>query len=126
MVHIYVLKLKSGKYYIGRTTKPSARIKAHWNGRATSWTSKYRPEKIVSISPGDNFDEDKTVLEYMSKYGIDNVRGGSFSNMKLGKSEKKILGNMVYGAQNRCFHCGSRGHWVRDCPVPNSIKYRLD
>lgn len=77
MEYIYILKLKNNKYYIGKTNNVNNRYEQHLNGYGSSWTKKYKPlsilKKILSTSP---FDEDKYVKEYMSKYGIDNVRGG--------------------------------------------------
>jgi len=79
MVYIYVLKLQENKYYVGKTNNPSVRIENHLNGNGSSWTKIYKPLKVVDMIPNcDDYDEDKYTQIYMDKYGIDNVRGGSF------------------------------------------------
>ena len=43
---IYVLKLKGGKYYVGRTDKNAiVRFKEHQVGKGSAWTRKYKPTK---------------------------------------------------------------------------------
>ena len=37
--------------------------------------------------------------------GIDNVRGGSYSSIKLSKEQKKFLKNELNGCNDRCFKC---------------------
>lgn len=45
---------------------------------------KYRPVKIVDVIPNIEFVQiDRIVLEYMHKYGVENVRGGSYSSEVL-------------------------------------------
>jgi len=79
MVYIYVLQLTDGKYYIGKTNYPNFRIEQHFKSGCSSWTIKYYPLRIVEIiSNCDDYDEDKYIRKYMDKYGIKNVRGGSF------------------------------------------------
>ena len=77
--NIYVLRLEGGRYYIGKSDNMMNRYQQHINGSGSAWTRQYRPvslEKIIeNVSP---FEEDKITKEYMSKYGIDNVRGGSY------------------------------------------------
>ena len=52
------------------------------------------PIKIIeTITNCDNFDEDKYVKIYASKYGIDNVRDGSYSKIYLDNDHKKLLNN---------------------------------
>jgi len=74
--NIYILKLKQGKYYIGKSDDPHKRFIEHVEGRGAYWTKKYEPlelERIIeNASP---FDEDKYTKEYMSIHGIENVRG---------------------------------------------------
>lgn len=89
---IYVLKLQQNKYYIGKTTEPNFRIDTHFNAKGSAWTKKYKPISVSVIIPNcDNYDEDKYTLLYMSKYGIDNVRGGSFVQLKLSEEMQRIL-----------------------------------
>ena len=77
MVYIYVLKLESEKYYIGKTDNPNFTLDAYNSQDASSWTIKFKPTLIHQIIPdqSDN-DEERIIQEYKNKYGIDNVRGG--------------------------------------------------
>jgi len=92
MVFIYVLQLEQGKYYIGKTNNPQFRLESHFNSNGSEWTKIYKPLQILELKPNcDAYDEDKITRQYMDKYGINNVRGGSFVSVKLQKSEIDIL-----------------------------------
>ena len=51
----------------------------------------------------------------MDKYGVNNVRGGSFVSIKLKKSMIDILKHMSNGTNNKCFNCGKEGHFAKEC-----------
>ena len=120
MFYIYILLLESNKYYIGKTKKPKFRIDKHFKSNTTAWTNKYKPVKLIEIIPlEDSFDEDKYTLKYMKKYGIKNVRGGSFSQVKMSKEVKLIINKMLLGSMDKCYLCGNTGHKISNCPPPN-------
>ena len=101
MVFIYVLRLKNDKYYVGKTENPKFRIDTHFKNGGCYWTKKYKPCQIIGLFPDcDAFDEDKYTLKYMEKKGIDNVRGGSFSQIKLSEEQLKLISQMITGANN--------------------------
>ncbi len=85
MVYIYVIELEDNKYYIGKSETPELRIENHMTQiNCAEFTKKYKPLRIIEIIPNcDDFDEDKITLQYMNKYRINNVRGGSFSQIIL-------------------------------------------
>ena len=114
-IFIYVLKLIENKYYIGRSSKLETRIKNHFNKAGSCWTRRYKPLEIVETMEGDMFDEDKYTLMYMSMHGIENVRGGSFSNIKLKEYEIKTIKKMLNTGLDRCFVCGDKGHYAHRC-----------
>jgi len=92
MTNIYILKLKENKYYIGKSDNVLNRFQQHINGNGSSWTRKYNPISIEKIIENvSSFEEDKITKEYMSKYGIDNVRGGSYVEIELTELQKEIL-----------------------------------
>ena len=71
---------------------PNFRIEDHFMEKGSQWTKKYKPIEIYSLIPNcDDYDEDKYTKKMMDKFGIDNVRGGSFSMIKLGFHKKKFL-----------------------------------
>ena len=116
MISIYVLQLQDNKYYIGKTTNPEFRLHAHFNSYGSAWTQKYPPLQVIQIYHNcNNYDEDKYTLQYMEKYGINNVRGGSFCQIKLTEENKQVIQKMLNNSNDRCFICGSEEHFAKDC-----------
>lgn len=124
--NVYVLKLESGKWYVGKSDNPTKRYQEHINREGTTWTRMHAPvslEKVIKdVSP---FEEDKVTKEYMAKYGIDNVRGGSYSNVELNVVQIEALKTEIRGAQDRCSRCGRDSHFVKDCYATTDVNGTL-
>ena len=80
---IYCLKLESNKYYIGLTTDLKKRINCHISGRGAVFTKTYKPIELIEAIKGFKKDEKIKTLEYMRKYGYENVRGGPWCQLYL-------------------------------------------
>jgi GAG-polyprotein viral zinc-finger/Ricin-type beta-trefoil lectin domain/Zinc knuckle len=116
-INIYVLLLEHEKYYIGRTSNIDSRVSSHIEGTGSEWTKLHKPLTTVeTIQNADLFDEDKYTLKYMAKYGIENVRGGSYSQVILPIDVIRNIERQIRNAQDRCFLCGESGHFVKNCP----------
>jgi hypothetical protein len=116
MVFIYVLQLENNKYYIGKTLRPEFRLEQHFNFIGSEWTKKYKPIKVIEIIPDcDNYDEDKYTIKYMEKYGINNVRGGSFCKINIDKDNIETIKKMINGSSDKCYICGNIGHFAKNC-----------
>jgi predicted GIY-YIG superfamily endonuclease len=114
--NIYILKLNNNKFYVGKSFNPEKRFLEHLSGEGSTWTKKYEPIEIETIIPNaSHFDEDKYVKEYMNKYGIDNVRGGSYVKDVLDEIDKYNLKKEIWAATDCCTQCGRKGHYVKDC-----------
>ena len=123
---IYVLKLTQDKYYIGKTDNPKLRIESHVNELGSAWTKKYKLVNIIEIIPNcDNFDEDKLVKKYMNIYGIDNVRGGSYSQVQLSEKQKQGIRMELITSNDLCYLCGLNGHFSNKCLVSPQDKQNI-
>lgn len=120
---IYLLELENNKYYVGKTNVIDKRVLEHFTGNGSKWTQLYKPIKVLSVLDGhDVFAEEKHTYLAMDKYGIDNVRGGSYSTVKLSENDRKKVTEVLHSMKDECYKCGNKGHFANDCPINNSQK----
>ena len=82
---VYVLQLEDEKYYVGLSKDVDRRFQEHQTGVGAKWTKKYPPIKVVyklvtshtAYLYASTIENLKTI-EYMKKYGKENVRGGIY------------------------------------------------
>jgi predicted GIY-YIG superfamily endonuclease len=126
MVYIYTLQLENEKYYIGKTSNLQFRLDSHFNSNGSAWTRKYKPIKVLeSIPDCDDYDEDKYTIKYMEKYGINNVRGGSFCEIKLSDNNVITLKQMINSVTDKCYICGKDDHFANACKKISDQKEQL-
>lgn len=112
----YVLKLTDDKWYIGKSSNPEVRIEDHKTGNGSEWTKLHSPLSVVEIIPiRDGLEEDLITKRYMRIYGIENVRGGTYTTIGLSSNVIKLLSKELQGADDKCYKCGQSGHFAKQC-----------
>jgi len=100
MIHIVVLQLENNCFFIGKTYDIVFNIDKY-NRNCNDFTKKYKPIKLYEFKQNCNeYDLDLTVKIYMNKYGINNVRGGSYSDLELSYEQHNILQKELYMVNN--------------------------
>jgi predicted GIY-YIG superfamily endonuclease len=128
---LYSLRLEKGRWYIGTTNNPVERLSDHRTHRGSVWTRLYSVvggyNSLSKIDKGHHFQEDTMVKTLMLQYGVDMVRGGSYSNRKLTAAQKHVLTCELRHARGVCIRCGEGGHYARECVkgVSRCRKYPL-
>lgn len=120
--NIYVLRLEGGRYYVGKSEDVMNRYSQHLKGNGSAWTRKHKPVALEkTYKNASPFDEDKYTKEYMSNYGIEKVRGGSYCEITLSEFQIETLKTEIWGAKDLCSQCGRKGHWVKDCHATKDV-----
>ena len=120
MVFVYALALENEKYYIGKVrygkdALDDVDILCHLT-EGGEWTVQNTPIQVIEFIPDcDVYDQDKITVMYMERYGIENVRGGSFSNVRLDSAHVQTLQRMMRFAKDKCYACGKKGHFKKQC-----------
>ena len=138
-VYVYTLQLKQGKYYVGSSSDPNYRFVQHTRGGlgGAAWTTKYAPVKMIAcrqvanlIGGGGRKQEDAETKKVMRKYGIENVRGGTYSQVNLSDAITSALRAHIFKKKrlpkhfkqmekwheaDACMKCGSTKHWSSAC-----------
>jgi hypothetical protein len=92
------------------------------SGNGSLWTQINKPIKIEKVIPNaSKYDEDRYVKEYMHKFGIDNVRGGTYVTEELDEVARYSLQKELWGANDCCTQCGRKGHFIKDCKYKEDI-----
>jgi hypothetical protein len=110
---VYILKLQEGKFWAGFTVEPI--IKARQFKAVSEWVEQYGIESIYTVVPARIYQLDHEVKDLMVEMGIDNVRGGSWSEKYLPDTVKRTLQTELFGNQDFCTMCGKPGHYIQDC-----------
>ncbi len=119
---IYILRLAGGNWYVGKTDNFQKRMEEHVRGGGSAWTSIHKVIKVDKVVENASpFDEDRYVKEYMAKYGIDKVRGGSYVEIELDESQIDALTKEIWAAKDLCTRCGRAGHFVKDCYAKSTV-----
>jgi predicted GIY-YIG superfamily endonuclease len=122
---IYVLSLNNNKYYVGVTSNLDQRIIQHKNkdNCSAEWVKLHGYKSLIMTMPLiHELDEDNEVKKLIMKYGINNVRGGSYSSIILREDQINLLNKEFSHARNECFKCGNIGHYAKDCVAMNNKK----
>lgn len=109
MTTIYVLHCEHGMFYVGQTDRPIyTRVFEHFANDGSEWTKVHKPISVVEIHDNAHpMDEDKITKMYMSKYGIDRVRGGSYTTIVLPEYKRKCIEDELCTANKT-------GHFAKD------------
>jgi predicted GIY-YIG superfamily endonuclease len=127
MEQLYVLQCESGKYYVGKTADVMRRFDEHKSGKGSAWTRKYKPVRLMECRPvSSDHDENNVTKDLMKKYGIENVRGGNYTQIILPEEYANVLKLEFRGNADTCYKCNLTGHFSNrcpnDCPVPKQKK----
>ena len=126
MSFIHLLRLRDNKYYVGRSTRsPYNYLTKHMHGGINDWTNRYIPFEVVSSVPSNEYsDLNVYVLEYMLKYGIDNVRGGSYSALEIPELHYNLIEAEMWRINNLCGRCGREEHEEIQCLDTHDVNGR--
>lgn len=119
MIYIYIIQCTYNKYFVYRSKCNDLNLQ-YFKCNRCEWTNTYIPILIVDIINNcDMFDEDKYVKIYMKKYGIDNVRGGTYIDINLSQQSIIFLNkelNRCILKTIKCANCDQHGHQYSKCP----------
>ena len=123
MVNIYILELEGGNYYVGKTDHTFQRFNQHWQGLGAKWTQKHKPVDLYAFHKDrKDSDENKFTLAMMRNFGVENVRGGSWTRVEMSQGEIRRLESRLHKRRRRrkelataCARCGRTSHNITTC-----------
>ena len=126
--HIYVLELRDGCRYVGKSDNVARRIREHREGIGSGceWTKLHPPVEEVDMITDRGGDasasERAETLRQMNEHGIDKVRGGPWCAVYLTEEHKREIVAAIRDQHGLCYTCGTQSHLASACPKISSNK----
>lgn len=91
---LFLIELEHGKYFAGASPDPIKALEAYREGlgEIPSWLSIHRPlrlREVVAVAQSEELDAH--VQEWMARYGVENVRGGSWTDVRLRDTDRQRI-----------------------------------
>lgn len=100
---VYILQLEHGKFFVGGAKDPVKAMEEHREGLGGVWTQVHKPIRMLEQHPFQSeADIDLHTKTTMRKYGIENVRGGSWSNPRLTDAVRHQLNKDFHEQSGDC------------------------
>lgn len=100
---VYILQLEHGKYFVGGSKDPVKAMEEHREGLGGLWTQVHKPVRIIEQHPFQTeADVDNYTKLTMRKYGMENVRGGSWSDVRLTDASRHHLHKEFHDHSGEC------------------------
>jgi len=90
---VFILKLINNKYYVGSTNNIYSTFQQLFSPNVNNkWLKMYKPLYVHKVVYNCNQDDEHTyLLDYIDKYGLDNVRGHTFDSTTYEKELMKEI-----------------------------------
>jgi len=112
--YVYVLELEGNHYYVGRTNNFIQRMNDHFTNNGSLYTKKYKPIKIKEVVQEKScYDERDKTIEYMEKYGWENVRGYTWCREIITK-KPKIKTKNIMSTQVKEYFIDENDNMIKD------------
>lgn len=113
---LYAVHCETGRAYVDRCipSKLNARITKHRKGMI-QWTAGQGDLIFDARRSTDPLDVEIELLRLASKYGVENVRGGSFLEPEPPAWKVAQLQRQIDHARGLCLKCGNAGHYATAC-----------
>jgi len=101
MVYVFVIKLENNKYFVGKTVINNFKLNQLDSlykppVSRPDWYVIHKPIEIIEMIPNcTEQDVDKYTYKYMKKYGISNVRGGSYPSSYIDKETRAYIEKFI-------------------------------
>ena len=102
---IHILKLEENKFFIVKSKQNVIKTINHLK-KISDWIQKYPYRSIMKedLDPNE-INVDIWTLKYIEKFGIDNVRGGSYYQLNLSDKQKGLINNSLFRNIKKCIQC---------------------
>jgi len=92
-------------------------METHFDNWESEFTKRHKPFKQHGLLYHDctDHDEQRITQEYMAKYGIQNVRGGPWSQIMLSDAQEECIQHILDSEADACYTCGEKGHFAQSC-----------
>lgn len=94
-VSLFLLELEHGKFYAGASSDPVKALeecRERLGSLGSQWTQIHRPVRLREVVRVARVEDlDVYVRKWMLEYGVENVRGGSWSSVRLTDKDRQVL-----------------------------------